>query len=265
MKEKLSIYKIGGQVIDDIPALEKFLKDFASIKTKKILVHGGGKWVSVMSKRLGLEVKMIQGRRITDKDTLEVVKMMLPGVANKNIVAVLQKYGCDALGFTGADGGMILASRRPVKKGIDYGFVGDIVKVNGHRLLRILDLNFTPVFTALTHDGQGQLLNTNADTIASSLGVTLSSYFETELYFCFEQPGVMTDVSNKKTRIPILSPVLYETYKSTGAIHSGMIPKIDNSFDALKKGVSRIYICHYQDIGKINSSNSETGTLIVYH
>jgi acetylglutamate kinase len=263
MKENLSIFKIGGHVIDDFTELDKFLKDFASLNTKKILVHGGGKWVSVMSKRLGLEVKMIEGRRITDHETLEVVKMMLPGVANKNIVAGLQKYGCDALGFTGADGDMILARKRPLKEGIDYGFVGDIINVNAQKINGILDLSFTPVFTAMTHDGQGQLLNTNADTIASSLAVALSAFFETELYYCFEQPGVMLDINDKNTLIPVLSPTLYRNYKSSGVIHSGMVPKIDNAFDALSRGVSRIFICHYQDIGKIKLAESEVGTLIV--
>ena len=263
MKEKLSIIKIGGQVIDEVSELDSFLKDFAAIKSKKILVHGGGKWVSIMSKKLGLEVKMIEGRRITDQDTLEVVKMMLPGVANKNMVAILQKYGCDALGFTGADGGMILASRRPVKQGIDYGLVGDIIKGDSRKLTEILNLNYTPVFTAMTHDGKGQLLNTNADTIASSLAVSMSEFFDTELFYCFEKPGVMLDISDKKTRVHVLTSVLYDKYKSSGIIHSGMVPKIDNAFDALKQGVSRIYICHYHDIGKFDSADSEIGTLIV--
>jgi len=263
MKEKLSIVKIGGHVIDEAHELEGFLKTFASLETRKILVHGGGKWVSIMCKKLGLEVKMVEGRRITDHNTLEVVKMMLPGVANKSIVATLQKYGCDAMGFTGADGGMILASRRPPRDGIDYGYVGDIVKVDVHKMKQILDLNFTPVFTAMTHDGIGQLLNTNADTIASSLAVALSGFYQTELFYCFEQPGVMQDIADERTRIPVLTPSLYADYKKAGIIHSGMIPKIENAFDALREGVSRIFICHYHDIGKFNSLEPEIGTLII--
>jgi len=265
MKKNLSVFKIGGAVIDDIGQLEIFLQGFAAVASKKILVHGGGKSVSSMSGRLGLEVKMIDGRRITDEETLEVVKMMLPGVANKTIVAMLQKYGCNALGFTGADGDMIKAKKRPPKDGIDYGFVGDIVRVNGDRLAGILELDYTPVFTAMTHDGKGQLLNTNADTIASSLAVALSGFYETELYYCFEKPGVMKDVSDEKSRIPVLSPSLYRSYKKSGAIHSGMIPKIDNAFEALARGVSRIHICHYRDIANLNSAVSEVGTLIVNH
>lgn len=263
MKEKLSIVKIGGHVIDESNELDRFLKAFASLKSRKILVHGGGKWVSLMSKKLGLEVKMVEGRRITDHDTLEVVKMMLPGLANKNIVASLQKYGCDAMGFTGADGGMILANRRPVRGGIDYGYVGDIVKVDAQKLKGILELNFTPVFTALTHDGKGQLLNTNADTIASSLAVALAGLYDTELFYCFEHPGVLQDVADIKSRIPVLTPSLYRDYKRAGIIHSGMIPKIDNAFDALSQGVTRIFICQYHDIEKYNSVESEIGTLII--
>jgi len=263
MGEKLFIFKIGGHVIDDVKELDIFLKDFASIPSKKILVHGGGKWVSIMSQKLGLDVNMIEGRRITDADTLEVVKMMLPGVANKNIVTILQKYQCNAIGFTGADGGMILARKRPVKGHIDYGFVGDIVKVNGEKLSEIINLSYTPVFTALTHDGMGQLLNTNADTIASSMAIELSKYYETELYYCFEKPGVMADVGNDKSIIPVLTRSVYNSYKLSGVIHSGMIPKIDNAFEALHQGVARIHICHYKDIGRISLIRSDIGTLII--
>ncbi|MBR9999991.1 MAG: acetylglutamate kinase, partial [Cyclobacteriaceae bacterium] len=179
------------------------------------------------------------------------------------IVAILQKYGCNALGFTGADGNMILARKRPVKDNIDFGFVGDIVRIDAVKLAGILDLNFTPVFTAMTHDGNGQLLNTNADTIASSLAVELSTFYKTELFFCFEKPGVMSDAADIETRIPVLTPAIYLKYKASGNIHSGMIPKIDNAFEAIKKGVSRIHICHYQDIGSIGSPESEIGTVIV--
>lgn len=263
--EKISIVKIGGQVVDDLLELDIFLKDFASLEGRKLLVHGGGKWVSQMSERLGIKVKMINGRRITDAETLEVVKMMLPGVANKNIVAGLQKYGCDALGFTGADGNMILARKRPVRENIDFGFVGDIISINAQKLTRIIELGLVPVFTAMTHDGSGSLLNTNADTIASALAVELSAFFETELYFCFEKPGVMSDPLDPKTLIPVLTRKIYEDYKSSGSIHSGMIPKIDNAFDALREGVRRIHICHYRDIGNVGSPEKQPGTLIVDH
>ena len=263
--EKIAIVKIGGQVIDDLRELDNFLKDFASLGGRKILVHGGGKWVSLMSERLGIKVKMIDGRRITDAETLEVVKMMLPGVANKNIVAGLQKYGCDALGFTGADGNMITARKRPVRENIDFGYVGDIVRIDAQKLTKIIELGLTPVFTAMTHDGNGSLLNTNADTIASDLAVELSAFFETDLYFCFEKPGVMSDLQDQNTLITTLTKNIYEKYKTTGTIHSGMIPKIDNAFDALGKGVSRIHICHYRDIVNAGNPAKQLGTLIVDH
>jgi acetylglutamate kinase len=263
--EKLSIVKIGGQVIDDSLELDCFLKDFAAIAGRKILVHGGGKWVSLMSERLGIKVKIIDGRRITDADTLEVVKMMLPGVANKNIVAGLQKYGCDAIGFTGADGNMILAVKRPVRENVDFGYVGDIIKVDASKLARVIDLGLTPVFTAMTHDGQGTMLNTNADTIASALAIELSRFFETELYFCFEKPGVMSDPLDIKTLIPLLTVDLYMKYKASGAIHSGMIPKIDNAFEAIRRGVGSIHICHYKDIAYAENQEKQVGTLIQHH
>ncbi len=263
MAEKLSIFKIGGFVIDDMTELDYFLKDFASIQSKKMLVHGGGKWVSKMSQKLGLDVNMIEGRRITDAETLEVVKMMLPGVANKNIVAILQKYKCNALGFTGADGGLILARRRPPIGNIDYGYVGDIVNVKAKKLSEIIDLSYTPVFTALTHDGMGQLLNTNADTIASSMAIELSKYYETELYYCLEKPGVLFDINNDNSVIKVLTRSVYNSYRHSGAIHSGMIPKIDNAFDALDKGVAKIHICHYKDIGRVHTTKPGIGTLII--
>ncbi len=263
MAESLSIFKIGGHVINDAGELKAFLNDFAGIPGNKMLVHGGGRWVSDMSRRLGLEVIMKEGRRITDADTLEVVKMMLPGVANKNIVATLQSFGCNALGLTGADGNLIRADRRPVRDNIDYGYVGDVKKVEGKKIGQILDLGFIPVFTAMTHDGRGQLLNTNADTIASTLAVEMSAYYEVDLFYCFEKPGVMSDLNDELSVIRVITPSAYETYKAGGAIHSGMIPKIDNAFDALDRGVARIHICPYRDIGKLTDPDSEIGTLII--
>jgi acetylglutamate kinase len=260
--EKISIVKIGGQVIDDLRELDNFLKDFASLEGRKILVHGGGKWVSLMSERLGIKVKMIDGRRITDAETLEVVKMMLPGVANKNIVAGLQKYGCDALGFTGADGNMILARKRPIRENIDFGYVGDIVRIDAQKLTRIIELELTPVFTAMTHDGKGQLLNTNADTIASSLAVSLTHNYQVELFYCFEKIGVLRDLSDDGSLIRHIHPGNYNQLQDSGVIQSGMIPKIDNAFEAIYKGVNRIHICHYKDIRKLGMGNIEVGTKI---
>lgn len=260
--EKILIFKVGGKVIDDFMHLERFLKDFAEIDARKLLIHGGGKWVSAMSDRLGIEVKMRDGRRITDKDTLEVVKMMLPGVANKNIVSLLQKYHCNAMGLTGADGNMIKSIKRPIKDGMDFGYVGDVTEVNVNHLDIIIKAGFVPVFTALTHDGEGQLLNTNADTIASSLAIGLSSVYEVDLFYCFEKAGVLKDVSNEHSIIKSINSESYEGLKESRIIHSGMIPKIDNAFDAIKKGVSKVHICHYKDVEHIPKGNLDIGTVI---
>jgi acetylglutamate kinase len=260
--EQLSILKIGGKVIDDLSELEIFLKGFASVPGRKILVHGGGKWVSDMSRRLGVEVKMTNGRRITDGETLEVVKMILPGLANKNIIALLQKYECNAIGLTGADGNTILALKRPVKDGIDFGYVGDITEIKIKNIHKLLDCGFVPVFTAMTHDGHGQLFNTNADTIASSLAVALSSTFEVELYYCFEKPGVLADLSDENSIIGYINSLNYGELQHSGIIHSGMLPKVDNAFEAIRNGVKRVHICHYKDIHKLTEGNSEIGTVI---
>jgi len=262
MVEKLSIFKIGGKVIDDNSELDIFLKDFASVPGKKILVHGGGKWVSEMCQRLEIEVKMTNGRRITDERTLEVVTMILPGLANKKIVATLQKYGCNALGLTGADGNTIKAIRRPVKNGVDFGFVGDVEKVNVKNVQKIIKSGFIPIFTAMTHDKSGQLLNTNADTIASSLAVGLTQEYQVDLYYCFEKPGVLKDLADEKTLVTHISQGNYNDLKRDGVIHTGMLPKVDNAFDAINSGINRVYICHYGDVKKLSEGNDKFGTQI---
>lgn len=262
MFERLSIFKIGGKVIDDDIELKIFLKDFARIPGKKILVHGGGKWVTEMCRRLGIEVKMTNGRRITDEKTLEVVTMILPGLANKKIVATLQKYECNALGLTGADGNTIIASRRPVKDGIDFGFVGDVEKVNVKNLQEILNSGFVPIFTAMTHDKNGQLFNTNADTIAASLAVGLTKEYNVDLYYCFEKPGVLKDLSDENTLVSHINLGNYDDLKSEGVIHTGMLPKVDNAFNAINSGVNRVYICHYGDVKKLSDGVEEFGTQI---
>jgi len=262
MIERLSIIKIGGKVIDDNNELKIFLKDFAGIPGKKILVHGGGKWVTEMCNRLGIEVKMTNGRRITDERTLEVVTMILPGLANKKIVATLQKYGCNALGLTGADGNTILATRRPVINGVDFGFVGDVEKVNVKNLQEILKSGFVPIFTAMTHDKNGQLFNTNADTIASSLAVGLTKEYNVDLYYCFEKPGVLKDLSDENTLVSHINHGNYNDLKNEGVIHTGMLPKVDNAFNAINSGVNRVYICHYGDVKKLSDGLEEFGTQI---
>ena len=262
MSEKLSIFKIGGKVIDDRNELDLFLENFANIPGKKILVHGGGKWVSEMCGRLGIEVKMTNGRRITDENTLEVVTMILPGLANKRIVATLQRYGCNALGLTGADGNTILAVKRPVKNGLDFGFVGDVEKVEISNVQSILKSGFIPVFTAMTHDKNGQMLNTNADTIASALAVALTREYHVDLYYCFEKSGVLRDLADDNSIISHIHEGNYNMLKSEGMIHTGMLPKVDNAFSAIEAGVNRVHICHYGDVKNLSEGNEEFGTQI---
>ncbi|GGH07305.1 acetylglutamate kinase [Sphingobacterium alkalisoli] len=239
----LHIIKIGGNVIDDSDQLMIFLEKFAAIPGKKILVHGGGKIATRLASDLGLEAKMVDGRRITDEKMLDVVTMVYAGLTSKNIVATLQKYGCDALGLSGADANVIKAIKRPVKD-IDYGFAGDILadSVNTLSIKKFLDAGFTPVFSAITHNGNGQLLNTNADTIASSLALALSELYETSLIYCFEKNGVLTDISDEDSVIESINVESFEKLKSQGVISEGMIPKLDNAFNAISKGVKNVYI-----------------------
>jgi acetylglutamate kinase len=239
----LNIIKIGGNVIDDDIQLETFLEKFASIPGKKILVHGGGKIATRIAAKLGLEAKMVEGRRITDKDMLDVVTMVYAGLTNKNIVATLQKHNCDAIGLSGADGNVIKAVKRPVKE-IDYGFAGDILadSVNSLAIKKFLDAGFTPIFSAITHNGSGQLLNTNADTIASTLSTAMADHYETSLIYCFEKNGVLMDVNDDNSVIENITAKDFSTYKERGIISDGMIPKLQNAFDAINKGVKSVYI-----------------------
>ncbi|MCK5467788.1 MAG: acetylglutamate kinase [Cyclobacteriaceae bacterium] len=262
-KIQLRVFKIGGKVVEDEPQLSAFLESFAKLKGNKILVHGGGKWVSEMSQRLGIEVKMIDGRRITDADTLEVVKMMLAGVANKNIVSKLQGHKCNAIGLTGADGNTIRADKRPLKDGIDYGFVGDVKKVNDEVILNLISAGLTPVFAAMTHDGLGNLFNTNADTIASSVAVGMSGDFDVELNYCFELNGVLKDINDPLSVIHEINQNNYATLKEDGIINSGMIPKIDNAFDALNSGVKAVRIMNSDHIVYLAEGKGSIGTLIL--
>jgi acetylglutamate kinase len=262
MFETLSIFKIGGKVIDDEGELDIFLKNFTNIPGKKILVHGGGKWVSKMCRHLGIEVKMIHGRRITDEKTLEVVTMILPGLANKKIVARLQGYGCNALGLTGADGNTISAVKRPVKNGLDFGFVGDVEKVEVNNIQSLIMSGFVPIFTAMTHDKSGQLLNTNADTIASALAVGFTGEYQVDLYFCFEKPGVLKDQNDDNSLISKIHEGNYDKLRREGIINAGMLPKVDNAFDAINAGVNRVHICHYKDVKNLSEGNDEFGTQI---
>ena len=242
--EKLLIAKIGGNIVDNDEALSSFLKDFAAIDQPKILIHGGGKIATRIAEKLGVETKMINGRRITSKENLDIVVQLYAGLINKNIVAALQASGtCNALGLTGADANLIQAVKRPVKD-IDYGFVGDVVDVNYDRIHQFLANALTPIFCAITHDEQGQLFNTNADTIASQLAVAMSAYYDVSLYYCFELKGVLTDINDKDSVIEQINTEKYTSLKAEGIIADGMLPKMENCFDALNKGVVEVHIAN---------------------
>ena len=239
--EKLIIIKVGGAVLEDHATLDDFLNQFVAIQDKKILVHGGGRAATQLSNQLGIETKMIDGRRITDADTIKVVTMVYGGLINKNTVASLQSKGCNALGLTGVDMNLISAVKRPVGE-IDYGMVGDVTIVNTFAFNLLVQAGFIPVIAPITHDNKGQLLNTNADTIASSIAVSLADVYDVSLVYCFEKAGVLSDTNNDETVIPLLSFKMYQDYKNAGMIHSGMIPKLDNSFTALQMGVGKVII-----------------------
>jgi len=240
-KKPLKLVKIGGNIIDNPTELKQFLLDFSKIQGLKVLVHGGGKSATKMAESIGLTPQMIEGRRITDAAMLEVVVMIYAGEINKNIVAQLQANDSNAMGFSGADGNLIASTKRN-HTSIDYGYVGDVKKVNTSLLETLLNHQIVPVFCAITHDGKGQLLNTNADTIASELAIALSELFEVTLNYCFEKPGVLFDSEDDSSVIENINPELYSKLKAEKAIHSGMIPKLDNCFNSLSKGVQEIRI-----------------------
>ena len=237
--EKLSIVKIGGNIIEDEVALATFLKLFSKLEGKKILVHGGGKRATHIASKLGIDSKMINGRRITDAETLEVITMVYGGLVNKNIVAKLQGLNINAIGLTGADANSITSNKRPVKD-IDYGFVGDVKSVGYQSINKLIESQFTPVFCAITHDGKGQLLNTNADTITSQLAIGMSQVYETSIYYCFELNGVLKDINNKDSVIKHIDSASYKELLEQGIIADGMLPKLENCFDALNSGVKTI-------------------------
>lgn len=253
----LYIIKIGGNVIDNAENLQRFLADFAALDGDKILVHGGGKVATQLSATLGIEAKLVDGRRITDADTLRVVTMVYAGLINKNIVASLQALNCNAIGLTGADGNFIKAQKRPVKT-IDYGFVGDIDEnsINPQNIAKLLDGGFVPVFSALTHDGAGQLLNTNADTIASALAVALAKVYATTLIYCFEKRGVLKNVNDDNSLITDIDPARYEELKQQNVIAGGMLPKLDNAFSAIASGVKAVIIGHADELGNIKHNKT---------
>jgi len=246
MKEKLTIVKVGGAVVENELQLSQLLKDFSAIEGRKVLVHGGGRKATKMAERLGIETQMVNGRRITDSDMLEVVTMVYGGLVNKNLVARLQANGINALGLTGADANAIRSHKRPpvVVDGspVDYGFVGDVDTANGEMLGRLIEAGITPVMAPLTHDGEGHILNTNADTIASETAKALADIYNVTLIFSFEKKGVLSNPDDDDSVIPIITRTLYNKYKADGTISGGMLPKIENALNAVDTGVSKVII-----------------------
>lgn len=242
MREKLTIVKVGGAVVEDELQLSQLLKDFSAIEGRKVLVHGGGRKATKMAERLGIETKMVEGRRITDADMLEVVTMVYGGLVNKNLVAKLQANGVNALGLTGADANAIRSHKRPLKNGVDYGFVGDVDQADGEMLGRLIEAGITPVMAPLTHDGEGHILNTNADTIASETAKALANLYNVTLIFSFEKKGVLRNPDDDDSVIATINHADIEHYKADGTISGGMLPKIENALSAVDAGVSKVII-----------------------
>lgn len=241
MKEKLTIVKVGGKIVEEEESLQQLLSDFSAIPGKKVLIHGGGRSATKMAAQLGIESKMVNGRRITDAEMLNVVTMVYGGLVNKTIVSRLQAEGVNALGLTGADMDIIRSHKRPVKD-IDYGFVGDVETVNGELLADLIQKGIVPVIAPLTHDGKGHILNTNADTMAGETAKGLAQYFDVTLLFCFEKKGVLKDPDDDDSVIPYINEETFKQLVNEGAIQGGMIPKLENSFDAIHAGVSKVII-----------------------
>jgi acetylglutamate kinase len=260
--EKVYVIKIGGNIIDNDDALQKFLSDYASLNAKKILIHGGGKVATDISAGLGIEAKMVDGRRITDAETLKIVTMVYGGLINKKIVAQLQSKKCNAIGLTGADANIVQSKKRPVKNGIDYGFVGDVEKVNSDTLSTLIHSSLFPILAPLSHDAQGNMLNVNADTMASVTAVAMAKSFEVHLVYCFELKGVLENFEDKNSVISEITPDKYALLKDQGIISKGMIPKLDNSFDAINAGVSSVRICHADDLVGIINKGEIKGTVL---
>lgn len=239
---ELNVVKIGGAVLENKTDLNQFLNDFANLPGYKILVHGGGRTATQLSEKLNIPTVMVGGRRITDASTLEIVTMVYGGLINRTAVSELECRGINALGVTGADLNLIESVKRPVKDGIDYGFVGDVVAVNSSMICKLLDLNITPVFSPITHDRKGQLLNTNADTIASEIAIALSGYMNVTLTFCLEKPGVLANPDDNNSVIKTITSVDFKHLKEKGVISQGMIPKVENALKAVEKGVKKVII-----------------------
>ncbi|MDX2191066.1 MAG: acetylglutamate kinase [Bacteroidota bacterium] len=244
----IKVIKVGGNIIDNEEKLHNFLKIYSKIEGQKILIHGGGKIATEMCEKLGIESQMIEGKRVTDYQTLKIVTMVYAGYINKNIVALLQLNGCNAIGLSGADGNLISATKRKDPK-IDWGYVGDNLVVDALKINQLFALRLYPVFSAITHDGYGNLLNTNADTIAASIASALAKIDnEVVLVYCFEKKGVLTDINDDNSVIKNINPSLYSELKSKNIVNKGMIPKLDNAFQSINEGVSTVKICMAEDL-----------------
>lgn len=261
--EKLFIIKLGGNILDDREVTHSFLEKFAAVPGKKILVHGGGKIATTIGRQLGIESKYINGRRITDQATVDLVTMVYGGLINKKLVAKLQSLHCNAIGFTGADANLVPAVKRPVKD-IDYGFAGDIIDkmVGADTLQTFLQMNLVPVFAPLTHDSKGQLLNTNADTIASSVAVSLAAFYQVRLIYCFEKKGVLENLADENSIINLIDREKYTALLQENKLADGILPKIDNAFAAIDGGVAEVLVGHAADL-LANVSKTPVGTLII--
>lgn len=253
-KEQLHIIKIGGAVIEDPEKKAAFLKGFLALKGKKILIHGGGRVATEIGKKLGIEAKMVDGRRVTDDETIDLVTMVYGGLVNKQMVAEIQSMGTNAIGLTGADASIITSTKRPITNGVDYGWVGDPVKVNHEFLSIVINAGGVPVIAPLTHDGKGHIMNTNADTMAGTVAIAMTQDYEVNLVLTFELDGVMRDVNDPSSLISSFEESFFTEMKATGEIHSGMIPKLENSFHALHSGVKSVRICKFDQIHTNNGS-----------
>lgn len=254
--EKLTIIKVGGKIVEEAATLLTLLHDFAAIKGNKLLVHGGGRSATRLAEQLGIPVRMVEGRRITDADMLRVVTMVYGGLVNKNIVAGLQALGIDALGMTGADMDILRSAKRPTGA-VDYGFVGDVKAARGKTLVRLIHDGIVPVLAPLTHDGNGQLLNTNADTIAGETAKALAPFFDVTLIYCFEKKGVLRDENDDDSVIPQIDKAAFARLKADGTVQGGMIPKLENAFHAIDAGVKEVIIT------RADALASDNGTRIV--
>ena len=241
MKQKITVIKVGGKIVEERESLLALLDRFSAVEGNKVLIHGGGRSATKIAEKLGIESRMIDGRRVTDEATLQVVTMVYGGLVNKNIVAGLQARGTNALGLTGADCNIITAHKRPVKS-IDYGFVGDVDRADGDMLSRLIEQGITPIVAPLTHDGKGTILNTNADTMAAETAKALATLYDTTLIYCFELPGVMRDPEDADSLIATITGESYRQLLADGIISGGMIPKMENAFNAIGNGVSKVII-----------------------